>query len=271
MSLVGERFFSKLYCSTFTPPSKFPYFCFPPSAIQVSNPMNLICILVAVVVQSLSHVQGFVTPWTAACQDSLSTVSQSWLKRMSIELMIPSNHFILCCLLLLPSIFPSIRVFSSESALHITWPEYWKFSCSISPSNEYSGLVSFRIDWFDLPAVQGTLRSLFHHHSSKPSILQGSAFFMAKLLHSYMTTGKTIALTIWTLFGKVMSLLFNMLSRFVIAFLLKTKCLLILWQQSPSTVIFEPKKIKSVTVSTFSPSICNEGCHDLCFLNFLNL
>ena len=182
----------------------------------------------------------------------------------------PSNHLILCrILLLLPSIFSSIRVFSSESALHIRWWEYWKFS-SISPSNEYSGLVSFRIDWFDL-AFQGTLRSLFHHHSSKPSILQGSAFFMAKLSHSPMTTGKTIALTIWTLFGKVMSLLFNMLSRFVIAFLLRTRCLLILWQQSPTTVILEPKKIKSITSSTFSPSIYTEGCHDLCFLKFFNL
>ena len=189
-----------------------------------------------------------------------------------LKSVMPSNHLILCCLLLLlPSIFPSIRVFSSESALRIMWPEYWKFSFSISPSNEYSGLVSFRIDWFDLLAVQGTLRNLFHHHSSKLSILQGSAFFMAKLSHSYMTTGKTIALTIWTLFAKVMSLLFNMLSRFGIAFLLRTKCLLVLWQQSPSTVILEPKKIKSVTVSTSSPSICNEGCHDLCFSNFLNL
>ena len=172
--------------------------------------------------------------------------------------------------------FSSFQSFPASGSFPISWlftagAKYYSFSFSISHSNEYSRLISFRIDWFDLPAVQGTLRSLFHHHSSKPSILQGSAFFMAKLLHSYMTTGKTIALTIWTLFGKVMSLLFNMLSRFVIAFLLKTKCLLILWQQSPSTVIFEPKKIKSVTVSTFSPSICNEGCHDLCFLNFLNL
>ena len=169
------------------------------------------------------------------------------------------NHLILYHpLLLLPSIFPSIRDFSNELALPIRWPKYWSFSFSNSPSNEYSGLISFRIDWFDLLAVQGTLKSLLQYHSSKASVLQCSAFFMVQLSHLYMTTGKTIALTIWTFVGKVMSLLFNMLSRFVIAFLPRSKRLLISWLQSPSTVISEPKKIKSVTISTFSPSICLE-------------
>ena len=172
-------------------------------------------------VQSLSHVRLFATPWIAACQASLSiTNSQSPPKPMSIELVMPSNHLILCHpLLLLPSIFPSIRVFSNESALHIRWPKYWSFGFSINPSNEYSGLISFRIDWFDFLAVQGTLRSLLQHHSSKASILQRSTFFIVQLSHPYMATGKTIALTRWTFVGKVMSLLFNMLSRFVIAFL----------------------------------------------------
>ena len=159
---------------------------------------------------------------------------------MSIELMMPSNHLVLCCpLLLLPSIFPSIRVFSNELALHIRWPKYWSFSFSISPSSEYSGLISFRIDWFYLLAVQRTLKSLLQH--SNISILQHSAFFTVQLSHPYMTTGKSIPLTRWTFVGKVMSLLFNMLSRFVIAFLPRSKCLLILWLQSPSTVILEPK------------------------------
>ena len=160
----------------------------------------------------------------------------------SIESVMPSNHLVLCHPLLLPSIFPSIRVFSSELALHIRWPKYWSFSFRISPSNEYSGLISFRIDWLDLPAVQGTLKSLLQHHSSKASILQCSAFVMAQLSHPYMTTGKTIALTRRTFVGKVMFLLFNMLSRFVIAFHPRDKHLLILWLQSPSTVILEPKK-----------------------------
>ena len=184
-------------------------------------------------VQSLSHVQLFATPWTAAPQASLSfTVSQSLLKLMSIESVMSSNQPILCRpLLLLPSIFTSIRVFSSESALRIRWPKYWSFSLSISPSNEYSGLVSFRIDCFDLLAVQRTLRSLLQHHSSKASILRRSAFFMVQLSHPYMTTGKTIALTRWTSVGKVMSLFFNMLSRFVIAFLPRSKHLLISWLQ----------------------------------------
>jgi len=163
----------------------------------------------------------------------------------------PSNHLIICHpLLLLPSIFPSIRVFSSESVLHIRWPKYWSFSFNISPSKEYSGLISFRMDWLDLLAIQGTLKSLLQHHSSKASILWCSAFFMVQLSYPYMTTGKTIALTRWTFVSKVMSLLFNMLSRLVIAFLPGSKHLLISWLQSPSAVILEPNKIKSVTVSS---------------------
>ena len=180
----------------------------------------------------LSHVQLFVTQWTAECQASLSitTNSQSLPKLMSIESVMPSNHLILCCPLLLPpSIFPSIRVFSNESALCIRWPKCCSFSFSISPSNEYSGLISFRMNWLDLLAVQGTFKSLLQHHSSKASTLQHSAFFIVQLSHSYMTTGKTIALTRWTFVGKVMSLLFNMLSRFVIAFLPRSKRLLISW------------------------------------------
>ena len=191
-------------------------------------------------------------PMTAAHQASL-------LKVMFIESMMPSNHLILCRpVLLLLSIFPSIRVFSNESVLCIRWPKYWSFSFSISPSNEYSGLISFRMDWFDLPVVQGTLKSLLQHHSLKASILRHSAFFMAQLSHPYMTTGKTIALTRWTFVGKVMSLLFDMLSRLVISFLPKTKHLLISWLHSPSVVILEFKKIKSVAVSIVSPSIWHE-------------
>ena len=171
----------------------------------------------------------------------------------------PSNHLILCrLLLLLPSIFPSIRVFSNDSALLIRWPKYWNFSFNISPSNEHRGLISFRINWLDLLAVQGTLKSLFQHHSSKASILRHSAFFIVQFSHLYMTTGKTIALTRWTSVDKVMSLVFNMLSRLVITFLPRSKHLLISWLQSPSAVILEPKKIKSATVSTVSPSICHE-------------
>ena len=152
----------------------------------------------------------------------------------------PSNHLILCCPLFLPpSIFPSIKVFSNESVLHLRWPKYWSFSFSISPSNKYSGLISFKIAYLDLLAVQGTLKSLLQHHSSKASILQRSAFFIVQLSHPYMTTGKTIALTIWIFVGKVMSLLFNMLSRFVIAFLPRSKHLLISWLQSPSAVILD--------------------------------
>ena len=171
----------------------------------------------------------------------------------------PSNHLILCrSLLLLPSIFPSIMVFSNESALHMRWPKYWSFSFSIIPSNEHPGLISFRMDWLDLLAVQGTLKRLLQHHSSKASILRHSVFFTVQLSHLYMTTGKTIALTRQTFVGKVMSLLFNMVSRLVITFLLRSKCLLITWLQSPSAVILEPPKIKFVTVSIVSPSICHE-------------
>ena len=160
----------------------------------------------------------------------------------------PSNHLILCCPLLLPpSIFPSISVFSNESALHIRWPKYWSFSFSISPSNEYSGLISFRIDWFDLHAVLGTLQSLLQHHSSKASILRCSAFFIVQLSHPHMTTGKTIALTRWTFVGKVVYLLFNMLSRLVITFLPRSKCFLISWLQSPSAVILEPQITETYT------------------------
>ena len=164
----------------------------------------------------------------------------------------PSNHLIFCYpLLLLPSIFPSIRVFSNESVFHIRWPKYWSFSFSISPSSEYSGLIPFRIDLFDLIAVHWTLKSFLQHHSSKASILQHSVFFIVQLSHPYMTTGKTTALTKWTFVGKVMSLLFNMLSRLVIAFLPRSKHLLISWLQSPSAVILEPKEIKSAIVSSF--------------------
>ena len=178
---------------------------------------------------------------------------------MSIELMMPSNHLILCCpLLLLPSIFPSIRVFPNESVLPIRWPKYWSFSFSISPSNEHSRLISFRMDWLDLLAIQWTLKSLLQHHSSNASILQHSAFFIVQLSHLYMATGKTIALTRQNFVGKVMSLLFNMLSSLVITFLPRSKHLLISCLQSPSAVVLEPKKIKSATVSTVTPSICQE-------------
>ena len=194
------------------------------------------------------------TPCTAAHQASLSiTNSRSLLRLTSIELVMPSNHLILCRpLLLLPSVFPSIRVFSSESALRIRWPKYWSFSFSISPFNEYSGLISFRMDWLDLFAVQGTLKSRLQHHISKAVC---RFLYTAQLSHPYKTTGKTIALTRQTDIGKVMTRLFNMLSRLVIAFLSRSKRLLISWMQSPFAVILEPTKIKSVTVSTISPSI----------------
>ena len=199
------------------------------------------------------------TPWTAAHQSSPSfTSSQSLLKLMSIEWVMPSNHLILCCPLLLPSLFPSVRIFPNESALYIRWPEYWCFSFSLSPSSEYSGFISFRIDWLNLLAVQGTLNGLFQHHNSKASILRCSAFFTVQLSHTYMTTGKTIALTRRTLVGKVVSLLLNILSRLVITFLPRSKRLLILWLQSPSAVILESKKINSDTVSTVFPSISHE-------------
>ena len=222
------------------------YFFYLHTSIQFSSVQSLICVWL------------FATSWTTAHQASLSiTNSQSLLKLISIELVMPSNHLILCHPLLLPpSIFPSIRVFSNESVLCIRWPKYWSFSFSISPSNEYSGLnISFRMDWFDLLVVQGTLKRLLQHHGSKTSVLRHSAFFTVQLSHPYMTTGKIIALTGWTFVGKVMSLLFNMLSRLVITFLARSKCLLISWLQSPSAVILELKKIKTVTVS---PSISHE-------------
>ena len=211
-------------------------------------------------VQSLSHVWLFVTPWTAARQASLSIInSRSLLKLMSIASVMPSNQLILSCPLLLPpSIFPSIRIFSSESVLHIRWPKCWSFSFSIGSSNEYSGLISCRIDWLDLLAVQGTLKSLLQHRSSKASILRHSAFVTVQLSHPYVTIGKTIDLTIWTFVGKVMSPLFNMLSSLVIAFLPRSKHLLISWLQSPSAVILVSPKIKSLIVSSVSPSICHE-------------
>ena len=171
----------------------------------------------------------------------------------------PSNHPILCCpLLFVPSIFSSIRVLSNESALCIRWPKIWSFSFNISPSNEHLGLIYFRMDWLDLLAVQGTLKSLLQHHSSKALVLLHSAFFILQFSHSYRTTGRTIALTRHNFIGKVLSLLFNMLPRLVITFLTRSKCLLISWLQSPPAVIFEPRKIKSDTVSTVSPSISHE-------------
>ena len=197
-------------------------------------------------VQSLTRVRFFVTPWTAAHQASLS-ITNSWslLKLMSIESVMPSNRLTLCRPFLLPrSIIPTIKVFSNKSVLHIRWPKYCSFSFSISPPNEYSGLIFFRMVWLDLLAVQGTLKSLLQHHSSKASILQCSAFFTVQPSHLYMTTRKIKALTRWTFVGKVMSLLFNMLSRLVVTFLPRSKHLLISWLQSPSAVILEPPKIK---------------------------
>ena len=204
-------------------------------------------------VQSLSLIQCFATPWTTAHQASLSiTNSQSSLKLRSIESVIPSNYLILCRpRLLLPSVFLS---FSNETALRIRWPKYWSFSFNISPSNEYSGLISFRIDWLDLLAVQGTLKSLLQHHRSKAPILCCSAFFIVQLSHPYMTTRKTIALTRQIFVDKVMSLLLNMLSRLVITFLPRSKCLLISWLQSPSAMILEPQNIKS---SVWKTSVWN--------------
>ena len=199
-------------------------------------------------------------PWAAAHQASLS-IANSWsvLKLTSFESVMPSNHLILCCPLLLPrSIFPSIKVFSNKSVLCIRWPKYWSFSFNISPFNEYPGLISYRIDWLDLLAVQGTLKSLLQHHHSKASILWFSAVFIVQISHPYMTTGKTIALTRQTFVDKVVSLLFHILSRLVIIFLPRSKCLLISWLQAPSAVILEPNKIKSVTVFIVSPSICHE-------------
>ena len=196
---------------------------------------------------SCSVVSNSVTQWTAAHQASLYfTISRSLLKLMSIESVMPSNYLILCRpRLLLPSIFPSVRVFFNESALHIRWPKCWSFSFSTSPSNEYSGLISFRVDWFDLLAVQGTLKSLLQHHGLKASVLRCSAFFMVHPSHPYMTAGKTIALTIQIFVWKAMSLLFNMLSRLVITYLPRSKHLFISCLQSLFTVILELKEIKT--------------------------
>ena len=211
-------------------------------------------------VQSLSRVRLFATPWTAAHQASLS-ITNSWrlLRLMSTKLVMPYNYLILCHPLLLPpSIFPSIRVFSNESVRHIRWPKYWSFSFNISPFSEYSGLISFRMDWLDLLAVQGTLKSLLQPQFKSINSSALSFLYIVQLSHPCMPTGKTIALTRWTFVGKVMSLLFNMLSRLVIVFLPRSKHLLISWLQSPSAVILEPKRIKSVIVTTVSPSICQE-------------
>ena len=214
---------------------------------------------VQVVQFTLSRVRIFLTPWTAACQASLS-ITNFWSspKLMTIESVMPSSHLILCHpFLLLPLIPPSIRVFSNESTLCMRWPKYW-ISFGISLSNKHSGLISFRMDWLDLLAVHGTLKSLLQHHSSKASILQHSAFFIVQLSHPYMTTRKTIVLIRLIFVGKIMSLLLNMLSRLVITFLPRSKRLLISCLQSPSAVILEPPKIKSDTVSTVSPSISYE-------------
>ena len=199
----------------------------------------------------------FATPWTAACQASLSiTNCRRLLKCMSAESVMSSNHLILYCPLLLPpSVFLNIRVFSNGSALHIRWPKYWSFRFNISPSNEHPGLISFKMDWLDLLAVRGTLKSLLQHHSLKAWILQHSALFIVQLSYPYMTTGKTRALTRWTFVDKVMALLFNMLFRLVITFLPRSKHLLISWFQSLSEVILEPRKMKSAILSSVSPSI----------------
>ena len=207
---------------------------------------NTICRGSVSSVQSLSRVLLFPTLWTVACQASLS-ITNFWSppRPMSIELVMPSNHLILCHpLLLLPSISPGIRVFSSESALCIRWPKYWSISFNISPSSEHPGLISFRMDWLDLLAVQGNLKSFLQYHSLEASILLCSAFFTVQLSHPYMTTGKTIALTRRIFVSKVISLLFNMLSKSVITFLPRSKHLLISWLPSPSAVILEPKKKK---------------------------
>ena len=207
------------------------------------------------IVSSVQSCRTLATPWTVACQASLSILnSRSLLKLMSIESVMPSNYLIICHpLLFQPSIFPSNSIFSNESVLHIRWQKYWSFGFSISPSNEYSGLISFRMDWLDLLAVQGTLKNLLQHHSSKASILRHSAFFILQLSHPYMTTRKTIALSRWTFVGKVMSLLFNKLSRLVISFLLRSKRLLISWLQSPSAVILKPPSKSDNFPSTESP------------------
>ena len=223
-------------------------------------------------IQLLSRAWLFVSPWSAARQASLS-ITNSWslLRLMSIELVMPSNYLILSSPSPPTFNFPSIRVFLNESALCIRWPKYWSFSFNISPSNEHSGLISFRIDWLDLLAVQGTLKSLLQHHTSKASILQCSAFFIVQLSYPYMTTGKTIALTRRTFIAKVMSLLFNMLSKLVITFLPRSKRLLISWLQSRSALILEPPNNKVChcfhCFSIYFPWSDGTRCHDLCFLN----
>ena len=218
-----------------------------------------------------SVVSDSATLWITERQASLSiTNSLSSPKLMCIESVMPSSHLILCRpLLLRPPIPPSIRVFSNESTLHMRWPKYWRFSLSISPSSEYSGLISFMIDWFDLLAVQGTLKCLLQHQSLKASILWCSAFFIVELSHPYMTTGKTIVLTRWSFVGKVISLLFNMLSRFDVAFLPRSECLLISWLQSLSTVILEPKEVchSFHCFPIYLPWSDGTRCHDLHFLN----
>ena len=222
---------------------------------------------------SRSVVSDSATPWIAVHQASLSiTIPRSSLRLSSIESMMPSSHLLLGRpLLLLPPIPPSIRVFSNESTLRKRWPKYWSFSFSISPSKEIPGLISFRMDWLDLLAVQGTLKSLLQHHSSNASILQHSAFFTVQLSHPYMTTGKTIALTRRTLVGKVMSLLLNILSRLVITFLPRSKRLLISWLQSPSAVILEPPQNKVWhcfhCFPIYLPWSDGTRCHDLRCLN----
>ena len=225
-------------------------------------------------VQLISRVWLFATPWIAARQASLSiTNSRTSLRLMSIKSVMPSSHLILCHpLLLLPLILPRIKVFSNESVLHIKWPKCWSFSFSINLFNEYLGLISFLMDWLNLHAVQGTLKSLLQHHSSKASILWHSAFFIVQHSHPYMTVGKTISLTRWTFVGKVMSLLFIKLSRLVITFLPRSKHLLMSWLQSPSAVILEPKKEKVCQLfhcfPIYLPWSDGTRCHDLNFLSF---
>ena len=218
--------------------------------------MYILILCLSSVQFSCSVLSDSATQWITACQATLSiTNSQSLPKHMSIKSVIPSSHLTLChTLLLLPPIPPSIRVFNNESTLHMRWPKYWSFSLSISPSNEHPGLISFRMDWLDLLAVQGTLKNLLQQHNSKASILLRSAFFTVQLSHPYMTIGKTIALTRWTFVGKVVSLLFNMLSRLVITFLPRSKRLLTSWLQYHLQCFGAPK-IKSDTVS---PSMCHE-------------
>ena len=225
-------------------------------------------------VQSLSRVRLFAIPWITARQASLF-ITNSWslLKLMSIKTVMPSSHLMFCRpLLLLPPILPRIRVFSNESTLPMRWPKYWSFSLNISTSNEYPGLISFRMDWLDLLAVQGTLKSLLQHHSSKASIFQRSAFFTVQLSHPSMTTGKTIALVRQTFVGKVMSLLFSMLSRLVLTLLPRIKCLLILWLHSISAVILEGSPLNKVShcfhcFPIYLPWSDVNRCHDLKFLN----